>query len=106
MKSLKEIHRVVKDGGAFLFAENSTASFLHRLMRKLFVKWAKWRYVSDKEFASWKMNYSSTVSQKRGFIALLGRTEGQRKFLGHLDSFFSKVVPKSWRYIYFGVFIK
>lgn len=107
MKSLNDIHRVLKKGGAFLFAENSTASFFHRSLRKLFVKWeAKWRYIPDTEFEAWKNGYSVTFSEKKGFIALFGRTEGQRNFLGYLDSFFSAIVPRSWRYIYFGAFIK
>lgn len=107
MKSLGDIHRVLKKGGAFLFAENSTASALHRFMRKLFVKWeAKWRYVPDSEFEIWKTGFSAAFSEKKGFIALFGRTEWQRKLLGHGDAFFSFFVPRSWRYIYFGVFIK
>lgn len=107
MKSLNDIHRVLKKGGAFLFAENSTASAFHRLMRKLFVEWeAKWRYVPDSEFEIWKKNYSAAFSEKTGFVALFGRTEWQRKFLGQLDTIFSIIIPRSWRYIYFGAFIK
>lgn len=107
LKALSEIQRVLKKGGAFMFAENSTASGLHRFMRTRFVKWqAKWRYISDPEFEKWKTGYSATFSKKTGFIALLGRSEWQRRFLGHLDSFLSKIVPRSWRYIYLGVFIK
>jgi ubiquinone/menaquinone biosynthesis C-methylase UbiE len=107
MKSLSDIQRVLKKGGAFLFAENSTASSLHKFFRKRFVKWqAKWRYVPDSEFEVWKNGYSAAFSDKKGFIALFGRTEWQRKFLGYLDVIFSAIVPRSWRYIYFGVFIK
>lgn len=107
LKAIHEITRVLKKGGAFLFAENSTASFFHRRMRKIFVKWeTKWRYIPDAEFEKWKEGYSQTFSSKKGLIALFGRTEGQRKFLAYPDAFFSAIVPKSWRYIYLGAFIK
>jgi ubiquinone/menaquinone biosynthesis C-methylase UbiE len=107
LKSINEINRVLKKGGAFLFAENSTASFFHRRMRKFFVKWeTKWRYISDAEFKNWKVGFSQTFSAKKGLIALFGRTENQRKFLSYPDAFFASIVPKSWRYIYLGAFIK
>lgn len=106
-KSLAEIHRVLKKGGAFLFAENSSASKFHRFMRKLFVKWeAKWRYVPDKEFKEWGQKYSASFSDKKGFISLFGRREWQRKILSIPDKIISTFVPKSWKYIYFGVCIK
>lgn len=106
-KSLKGIHRVLKKGGAFMFAENATASALHRFFRRRFVKWkGDWRYIPDSEFEAWKKNYSTAFSAKKGFIASFGRTDGQRKFLGYIDSIFSRITPKKWKYIYFGVFVK
>ena len=105
-KAISEIQRVVKQNGAFLFAENAKASKFHKYMRKKFVKWAKWSYVSDKEFESWKIKFSKTYAKKIGFIALFGRSERQRRFLGGIDLVLNYVTPKSWRYIYLGVFIK
>lgn len=106
-RSLKEIYRVLKKGGAFLFAENSTASFLHRAMRKMFVKWeAKWRYVPDSDFETWKKEYSVSFAEKRGFAGVFGRTESQRKILGYIDGATSFFIPPSWKYIYFGVCVK
>lgn len=106
-KAVAEIHRVLKNGGGFLFAENAIASRLHRYMRKKFVNWKDaWRYVSDAEFESWKTSFSKTNSKKLGLVALFGRSEKQRKFLGTLDSVFTPISPKAWRYIYLGVFIK
>lgn len=106
-KAIAEIHRVLKKDGGFLFAENATASKLHRYMRKKFVNWKDaWRYVSDAEFETWKKKFSKSFSKKIGFIALFGRSEKQRKFLAGIDSVFNYITPKSWRYIYFGVFIK
>jgi len=106
-KSISEISRILKKDGAFLFAENATASRFHRYMRKKFVNWKDaWRYVSDTEFESWKTKFSKTSSKKIGFIALFGRSEKQRNFLGSIDAFWKFFIPKSWRYIYFGVFVK
>jgi len=106
-KAISEIQRVLKKGGAFLFAENASASRLHRMMRKKFVKWeGKWYYVSDKEFDEWKTKFSKHDSKKIGFIAVFGRTERQRNFLGAIDSVLSRIIPKSWRYIFIGAYIK
>jgi len=106
-KAISEIQRVLKKGGAFLFAENASASRIHRMMRKKFVKWeGKWYYVSDKEFDEWKTKFSKHYSKKIGFIAVFGRTERQRNFLGAIDSVLSRIIPKSWRYIFIGAYIK
>jgi ubiquinone/menaquinone biosynthesis C-methylase UbiE len=106
-KAISEIQRVLKKDGALLFAENALASRLHNYMRKKFVNWTgTWRYVSDAEFESWKKRFSKTYSKKTGLVALIGRTEKQRNFLGALDVVFTPISPKSWRYIYLGVFIK
>ncbi|MBI3135911.1 MAG: class I SAM-dependent methyltransferase [Bacteroidetes bacterium] len=106
-QAISEIRRVLKKDGAFLFAENAVASRLHRYMRKKFVNWKDaWRYVSDEEFESWKKLFSKTYSKKTGLVALFGRSEKQRSFLGAVDSLFSPISPKAWRYIYLGVFIR
>jgi ubiquinone/menaquinone biosynthesis C-methylase UbiE len=106
-KAIGEIHRVLKKGGAFLFAENATASRLHRFTRRKFVKWKmSWRYVEDAEFESWKKKFSAAYSRKYGFIAPFGRSENQRRFLGGVDAATGFMIPKSWKYIYFGAFIK
>lgn len=105
--AIGEIERVLKPGGAFLFAENTTASKLHRYMRRKFVTWqAKWHYGTDAEFDAWKNKFKSGYSKKIGFTAVFGRSERQRKVLGAIDFATIKLVPKKWRYIYLGVFKK
>lgn len=105
--AIDDIKRVLKKDGAFLFAENSSASFLHRFARKKFVKWEdKWFYLPDSEIDSWKRKFSTTHSGKYGFIGVFSRSERQRNFLGAIDVVLSRLMPLSWRYIYFGVFRK
>lgn len=106
-QSVKEILRVLKPGGAFLFAENTRASNLHAYLRRKFIKWSDiWRYIPLEDFKEWASWFSKSSSKITGFSAAFGRSEGQRNFLATFDKAFNKAIPKKWRYIYFGVFIK
>lgn len=105
--SIAEIRRVLKSGGAFLFAENASASKLHMFLRKKFTNWQDhWHYPSDNEMNHWKSHFSRCFSKKLGFIALFGRNENQRRLLSYFDRLFQFCVPKKWRYIFIGVYIK
>ncbi|MBK9192765.1 MAG: class I SAM-dependent methyltransferase [Crocinitomicaceae bacterium] len=106
-QTMNEIYRVLKKDGALVFAENTKASRFHRWMRSKFAKWqSPWRYSDDSEFVNWSGLYSKSFLSKRGFSALFGRSEGQRNFLGIVDSGFGFIIPKKWKYILMGVFIK
>ncbi|MBK8926615.1 MAG: methyltransferase domain-containing protein [Crocinitomicaceae bacterium] len=105
--AINEIKRVLKTGGAILFAENSSGSIMHKILRRKFVKWSKyWKYNSDKDFSTWQKNFSSGSIKKYGFFGLFGRTEKQRNILGVIDAAICRMLPPSWRYICFGFFIK
>lgn len=106
-KAMKEIYRVLKPGGAFLFAENAVASRVHRYMRKRFVNWGdRWRYISRKEIKEWVAPYKEQHLKSYGTSAVFGRNESQRAFLAGLDVVMSPITPSAWRYIFFGVMIK
>ena len=106
-KAISEINRVLKKDGAFLFAENALASRLHAYLRKKFTAWqGHWYYAPDKKIDGWKSKYQNAYSKKIGFVALFGRSERQRAILGTIDSVLQYLVPKKWRYIFLGVFIK
>ena len=106
-KAIKEISRVLKPGGSFLFAENAKGSQLHSFLRKRFIKWGdRWRYIPKDELEEWKKEFSSGTHSSYGFHGLFGRSERQRRILGSLDKISTPLTPKSWRYIHFGVFVK
>ena len=107
LKAIKEISRVLKPGGKFLFAENAEGSRLHTYLRKRFIKWGEgWRYIPYKELEEWKKEFSSGEYAHYGFHALFGRSERQRRILSVWDATSNWMTPKKWRYIHFGAFVK
>lgn len=105
--ALKEIHRVLKPGGTFLFAENLEGSKVHQYLRKKFVSWGeRWRYVTVKEMKEWNDGFSQIETKSHGVVGLFGRSEKQRRFLSGIDKLITPVTPKKWRYILFGALKK
>ena len=101
--AISEINRVLKKGGVFLFAENLRGSALHQFLRNKYVKWAvNWRYVSGQDMVGWTKDFHSYDSKTFGVLALFGRTEKQRRFLGFFDRLITPITPVKWRYILFG----
>ncbi len=101
---IDEIYQCLKTDGILLFAENLEGSFLHKFMRKRFVRWGKeWNYLKYNEarqlFSSFNNFHFITV----GFFGAFGRTEKQRQFLGKIDSVIESIIPKSKRYIIIGM---
>ena len=106
-KAIQEIHRVLKPGGAFLFAENARGSKAIQALRRRMVNWGqRWRYISSKDTGYWSSLFTDSHVKSYGAMAVLGRSEKQRSFLGSLDKVFSPITPRRWRYIFFGVMIK
>lgn len=105
--ALKEIFRVLKPGGVFLFAENLEGSKFHQYLRKKFVSWGeRWQYVTNNDMVNWNSSYQSIKTKPLGVLGLFGRSEKQRKLLAGLDVVLSPLTPKKWRYILFGVLKK
>lgn len=101
----RQIHKALKPGGKLLFAENLTASPLHRFFRKKFNKWGSyWRYLSISETKEFLGPFSSFKFETTGFLSSFGRSESQRSLLAVADKFvFNHLVPDSWKQIVYGV---
>lgn len=106
-RSMSEIHRVLKQSGALLFAENSAGTKLHQYLRKKYVGWAqRWRYISLNEVKEWSKLFANAFIKSYGTLSIFGRSEKQRKILAAVDWSIHPVVPRRCKYIIFGVFIK
>lgn len=103
-KTIDEIYKSLKPGGKLLFAENLESSGLHRFMRKKFVNWgSRWNYLKYSEINHVFDSFEVKNFETAGFFGAFGRTEKQRKFLSFFDEIFKFIIPKSKRYIVFGI---
>ena len=104
-KVFREVYKALKPGGKLLFAENLTASYLHRILRKKYVKWgSSWRYVSLDEMKEFLCHFSSFDIKTTGVLGAFGRNEVQRNYLSTIDHFLlNKVSPENWKYICYGI---
>ena len=103
-----QIYKALKPGGSLLFAENLTGSWLHRQLRKLFVRWGgSWRYVSLGEMDAFLSKFSSYELKTTGVVAAFGQGEAQRNLLASLDeAVFNTLCPSSMHYICYGIATK
>jgi len=102
--ALDQLFHSLRPNGTLLFAENLSASMLHRALRKIFNRWGTyWNYPTVHWLRN-KLEEHGDVSMKTtGFLAAFGRSEKQREFLARLDdAFICRVVPTSWRYVAYG----
>ena len=99
-----EIYKALKPGGKLLFAENLSATFVHRFFRIHFVRWGgEWNYLRYDEILPLFSCFSKVDYTTAGFLALLGRNENQRCFLGKIDERITLVIPQKFRYVVIGV---
>lgn len=107
-RAIGQIHRSLRPGGEFFFAENLPASPIHRFLRRRYVDWAGiWRYPSREEMLEFLEPFRSVEYETFGFAGTFGRTEGQRGFLAAADRLlFDRLVPQAWNYIMAGVAVR
>lgn len=107
-RTIEQIHKVLKPGGKFLFAENLIASPLHQYLRKKFLNWGKrWQYISIDEMKSFLDIFESYQYFVSGFLGSFGRNEWQRAVFGGIDRLsFDYVLPEKWHYIMIGLAVK
>ena len=96
---------MLADDGAIWFAENLSASRLHRGIRRRFVAWSdRWHYFTPDELqAALSPGCSVEGFATTGVTAVFGRTENQRRHLARLDAALETVVPEGARYVGYGV---
>jgi SAM-dependent methyltransferase len=105
-KMFAQVHKALKPGGKLLFAENLAASPFHQRLRKRFVNWGdSWRYVSIDEVRQFLSGFTSCEIRTTGFLATLGRNEGQRQLFAVMDDvlLLNKLLPDNWKYIVYGI---
>lgn len=106
-KAINEMYSVLKPGGFLIFAENTSASSLHKFARNKFIKWSSyWRYLEIPKDLSFFESFKLVDKKMTGFFAAFGRSEAQRKFLSYIDWFFNPIIPDKWKYILIGVYQK
>ncbi|MFH0736023.1 MAG: methyltransferase domain-containing protein [bacterium] len=101
----KEIFKALKPGGKLLFAENLAASPVHKLLRKMFIKWGTyWKYITIKEINEFLSDFSSVKIETTGVLGAFGRNEYQRNILSTIDELIlNKVCSNNWKYIVYGI---
>lgn len=103
--AIHQIHKALKPGGLFLFAENLVASPLHMLARRRFAAWSSaWRYVTVSEMREFMAPFASVETRTTGVLGTFGRNEWQRRLLGGVDqALLKRVTPARWQYIVYGI---
>ncbi len=104
-KAFEQIYIALKPGGVLVFAENLSASLMHKTLRKKFVKWGdSWRYVSLAELSEYLSIFSSFELKSTGVLSSFGRNEAQRRALAKFDQLgLNQLSPGSWKYIGYGI---
>lgn len=84
-------YKCLKPGGRFIFADNMKTFMLHRVARRLFVKWGgKWYYETKKEIYMLMWKFKLVDERYVGVVGCFGRSEESRNRLGKIDGRFFK----------------
>lgn len=103
---LDSVFRALKPGGRILFVENLPATRLHMALRH---RWGaaknQWYYFTLEQLSAMieAQGLVDLQVDATGFLGALGQTEFQKRILGRIDALLCRLLPRSWRYIGYGV---
>ena len=98
----KEIHRVLKKNGSFIFAENIEGSRMHKIIRKHY-KTSGWYYPRLKDFIDTLDIFSKITYHTTGFLTILTRNEIIKSKLSLIDDLIKNIVPEKSKYLIYGI---
>ena len=105
-KVIEQIHKALKPGGEYLFAENLLGSPMHKYLRKIFRKGLSrnWHYLTIEETKDLLSIFSQFNYLAVGFLGAIGKMHGQRIFQGIIDKLFlNDLLPEDYKYILIGI---
>jgi SAM-dependent methyltransferase len=100
-RAVARMHQALRPGGELWFAENASASGLHRMGRRHFGagRW-QWRYISLDEVPVLLSSFEDKHWRTFGTSAAFGRSERQRAALARVDAaVLDRALPASWHYV-------
>ena len=100
-KAVKQIHKCLKPGGLFLFAENIRATKMHGFLRRHFGA-KTWYFPHHKEIKDVLNVFGEVKIHTYGFLGAMGYNEKTKKILGTIDNLILKNLPSGWHYIAYG----
>ena len=98
----KEIHRVLKNNGSFIFAENIEGSIMHKITRNWF-KSSGWYYPNLKDFIHTLDDFTNVKYHTTGFFTILSKNENIKSKFFILDDLIKNIVPEQSKYIIYGI---
>ena len=105
MDVMRQIHKSLKKGGEVLFIENMRGTFIHQMyMKRYGATKNDWCYPSYSDFIKMSNIFSKVKYETFGVLGSSGNLLKKVRTAFVLK--FEKTFPKSWRYIYAGIYQK
>jgi ubiquinone/menaquinone biosynthesis C-methylase UbiE len=104
-KAIHSCFNALKPNGKLLFAENGKASILHQILRKKATAWGgQWRYLTFNELNLFlNKNFKRYNINSFGFFSIFTRSLFFKKVFYYIDKSFAILIPKTRKYILYGI---